>query len=257
MDIHVELLGIPGAGKTSATPVVLDELRAGGIEAFDSTQAIVAAARLDERDRATRGVVRRLPSRWSRRFVERSHHPFLGISDVLLRYPDWGVTVIEILKTRESSEPERDRVLAWTLSVGWQYALAQRYPGGCLVLDEGFAHRAVTLLGFQFGRDETDHDLLRKYTAAIPPPSLVVHVAADPEAVHDRAGVPERFRFLDSEAQLRYLRDAEECVRETSSLLSTRGVDVCLVENDGTLDSMRAGAASAVGSWLSRRTAGR
>lgn len=125
-----------------------------------------------------------------------------------------------------------------------------------MVLDEGFAHRAVTLLGFQFGGHETDHDLLRKYIAALPPPSLVIHVAADPVAVHRRAGVPERFRFLDRDGQLRYLRDADACVLETASLLLGRGIDVLLVENDGTLDSMRASAASLVRSWLSRNATG-
>ena len=255
MASHIELLGIPGSGKTTLAPTLITQLRLHGFKALNAKEAVVAAARADERDWTTRQVVRVLPPRWAFRSVERSYQPFLGIRDMLLHHPDWGSAVMEITRRRQDLEPQQDRVLSWTLQVGWHYAIWRRHPVGPLVFDEGFAQRVVALLGYRFGRGEGDSSLLEDYVRAIPAPDLVVRIDTDPDAVHRRGGVPDRFAFLDGVSQMQYLRDVSDCVMTASDLLTRRGVDVRVVRNDGNLHDARSEVAAVVSSWVAETDA--
>lgn len=247
----VEFIGIPGSGKTTLMRTVLTRLSGAGLAPLDLNAAVVAAARHSLRDSALGPVLRFVPDRLARRLISRSHERFLSLSDALAGKPDLGIAVIDSLRNRSASAPDSDQAVRWMFETLWKHELWRRGNGAnWLVLDEGFSHRAITLFGYRYGEDEGDFAALGRYLDAIPLPSLVIKVDTEPIACFERAGVPPRFRRLDREAQRRYLDAAGRCAADVAKLLTDRGVDVRVIDNNGLVEDSRAQLIDELDAWI-------
>lgn len=251
MDRVVEFIGIPGAGKTTLMPTVLAHLSAAGLSPLDLNAAVIAAARRSLRDGALGPMLRFAPDRVARHLIARSHERFLSLSDALASQPALGIAVIESVQNRSVSAPDADQALRWLLDTLWKRELCRRGNGeGWLVIDEGFSHRSITLFGYRYGDDERDFAALQRYMEAIPLPSLVVKVNAEPLLCFERAGVPPRFRSLDEEEQRRYLDAAANCAEDAVKLLAGRGVALTEIDNNGSIEDSRAELIEQIDAWI-------
>ncbi len=257
--IHVELLGVPGAGKTTLFTYVMDALTDAGFAVRTIDEAVFQALRRDMVDRAfgplLRGTPRRIARRLSKHVANRSQDRMVALRDFLLDRPDVVVAVLEAIVRRRATDLRSDLAMTWILDLVWQYQLAKpalEDPGTALVFDEGFCNRAVSLFGHGFS--VADEPLLRRYIDAIPAPDLVVVVHADTTASAARATDRRRYRSLDADAIITYTASAARCVRRTKDLLvSQRGLHVVDVPNHGCIDESVAHLRSGIHEWLAGR----
>jgi adenylate kinase len=257
MPTRIEFLGVPGAGKSSLVPEATDELRRSGVVAGGMSSAVHAALRSGMQDRLIGPVIRYMPRRFGRsiykRLSVRSQDRMVALRSFLLEYPEATIAILEALKDRRDIDPRQDLALGWIVELLWQYQLVndRGASNSCLVLDEGFCNRALTLFGYRFS--EEDEPRLRQYIEAIPKPDLVFVVTGDIETAAARATRRERFRHLSAREAVEYTRDTAACVEETARLLEKRGVEVRTVRNDSSLDAASRDVRRIIREWLDGR----
>ncbi len=250
----IEFLGVPGAGKSSLVPVVTGELQRAGVNAVEIAEATYAALRDGMQDRLIGPVFRNMPrslgSSLSKHLVARSQDRMLAMRGFLLDHPETAIAILEALSDRKDVDPRQDLALGWILELLWSYQLAtsQGGSGSLLVLDEGFANRAVTLFGYRFS--EEDEPRLRQYIESIPKPDLVIVVAGDTEVCAARASNRIRFAHLGYSELVRFTREAATCVDVTSRLLAEHGVDVRTVQNESLLSVASSEVRRIIRDWL-------
>ena len=255
---RIEFLGAPGAGKSSLYAEVMDELRLAGVEVVGIDDAVYDALRAEIRDRLVGPMVRHTPSRVGRRYyrhlVARSQDRVLALRGFFLEYPETVKAILDGIESRKEFDQRQDLALGWMLELLWKYqlAMAPRVTAECLVQDEGFANRAVSLFGYRFSAD--DEPNLRRYIASIPEPDLVIVVTADAETAASRNTGRVRFSHLTEAEAVEYTRDAIRCVEYTSRLLHERGVDVVEVKNDAPPSVVSGDVRQVVREWLDRES---
>jgi hypothetical protein len=221
------------------------------------SSAVHAALRSGMQDRLIGPVIRYLPRRFGRniykRLSVRSQDRMVALRRFLLEHPDTAIAILEALKDRKDVDPRQDLAFGWIVELLWQYQLVsdRGAPTSCLVLDEGFCNRAVTLFGYRFS--EEDEPRLRRYIEAIPKPDLVFVVTGDVETAAARATRRERFRHLNAQEAVEYTQDAAACVEETARLLEMRGVEVRTVRNDSSLGTASNDVHRIIREWLDAR----
>jgi hypothetical protein len=157
-------------------------------------------------------------------------------------------TILEVQRGRVDRDRRQDLALGWILNLMARHQLATETPiKGHLVIDEGFAQRAVALVGHGF-EPGPDQSVLDEYLAVIPRPDLVVAVATPLEVCRQRMeerGWSERVADLDAAARESFLISAGEVVARVATGLEAAGI--MLIWVDGTTpppDSLSRVAAS-------------
>ena len=254
----IELVGTPGAGKTTLARRLVADLCAAGVPAVTMTEAA--------RTRAARtrvaAVTGRLPERLAGVVLWQRHLAGARVHAVALgwRRP---ALVRHVLGTQW-----RRPGVSWRLrghALRWWFAHAGRSaflaaaarPGDLLVVDDGFVHRAAGLHAAP-GQPPSD-TRVRRYVADVPAPDLLVVVTAAPgtcaDRVRDRG--PWRHRVLDAGELDRHLAHADRAVATAVAAARARGWDVIAVDNDGRdLDAVAAELCRAVLAWRGQAMAG-
>lgn len=233
--VVVELVGTPGAGKSTAA----EELRVRCREAGVAACSIVEAAR----PHAARTLVGRLVSAIA---PERLRGPALwqvfnaagivsGARLALGRSPLIR-DVVRAERARPIPAASKRHTLFWFLQLaGRRRFLARRpEPGEVLVIDDGFLHRAVAL---HASVDETpDPEAIARYVASVPVPDLVVVVHAPSDVCVSRIrarGIWRHRRGMSDDDLVRYVDHAEAAVDAAVSQARRLGWRVVDVDNDG------------------------
>lgn len=240
--VVIELVGIPGAGKTTLARRLVVDLAATGTSATTMTEA---GRRRAARTR-TGAAARRLPPRLASLLLWQRHLAGgrAGAIALCWRHPR---LVVRVLATQWSRPGVPARLRAHVLR--WWFAHAGRRaflagtarPGDVLVVDDGFVHRAATLHAGP-GQPPRD-DAVSAYVAAVPRPDLLVVVTADPPTCADRVRARGvwRHRPLDPVALAWHLVHAEQAVAAAVRTARDLGWDVLEVDNDGqALDAVAA-----------------
>jgi thymidylate kinase len=238
----VELVGTPGAGKTTAA----EELRARCREAGLTAHSIVEAAR----PHAARTPVGRVVSPL---VPQRLRGPLLwqvfyaagllsGARLALGRSP-LVRDVVRAERARPLPAASKRHTLFWFLQLaGRRRFLARRpSPGEVLVIDDGFLHRAVAL---HASVDETpDPEAVTRYVTSVPVPDLVVVVHAPPEVCVRRIrarGIWRHRRGMSDDDLTRYVVNADAAVEAAVGEARRLGWRVIDVDNTGDdLDAFR------------------
>jgi AAA domain len=229
----IELIGTPGAGKTTLCPEIIDRLHERGWR----PSTIVDAARDHARRtpagrvvaRCTRGAVRRLLLWWLFYVLATAH-----AAAFVFEHPRLSRTVIRTQLRRPLPLARRLHVCFWFFQLGGR----QRFLRGTarerevLVVDDGFVHRAVHL--FASHNERTSHDLVDRYIDSLAEPALVVHVRCDQETCEDRVrrrGVWRHSRRLTVGELSRYLIESEHVTTSATRRARQRGWPVVEVDN--------------------------
>jgi adenylate kinase len=253
---RIEFLGVPGAGKSALYREAIDEFGRAGVGAVNLADAVFAVLHAGMRDRvvgpALRYAPRRIGRKYYRQLAARSQDRELALREFMLEHPETVIAILRALDDRRAVDPDQNLVLGWILEFLWKYQLTTGSSSAApyLVLDEGFANRAISLFGYGFSSD--DEPLLRQYIESIPQPDLVITVTADAETAAVRSTGRGRFSHLSDEDAVQHTRDAARCAAATSRLLKERGVDVYEVRNESSLAAASASVRQIVRDWLDR-----
>lgn len=231
----VELIGTPGAGKTTLVPALTEALAARGI----SARTVVEAGRPYALRTPLGAAVGRLAPQPLRRpllwqvFYQASAAYRLRF---FARHPRLIHHVLREQRRRPIPAEERRHALSWFFVLAGQYEFLRAHarPGEALVLDEGFAHRAVQMHASDVETPEPAR--IAAYASLLPRPHLLVAVHAPWEVCVERIyrrGLWERFRHKGRAQVERYVANAHRVVDVAVHNVRRGGWTVIDVDNGG------------------------
>lgn len=206
----VEFLGPPGSGK-STLAAQLPALVPGSRSLPEAVRSALAHRGSDAITRAVARLARSAESRMWDAAYARSTDRFSALSRFTAARPETVDAVVEAQRSRVDRDLAPEVVLDWVLNLMARYQLAtEGDPGGCLVIDEGFAQRGVAL--FAAGFDESaDTVALQAYLEAAPRPDFLVVVETPLDVCADRldrGAWSERLRGRSDAEKARFLESA-------------------------------------------------
>lgn len=231
----VEMLGAPGAGKTTMVVAVEDGCRAAGLTPF----TIEGAARCFAlRTVLGRVVDRVVPDRFDRRAQWAVYRLASGWHTV--RFAVLHLRLTRYLLTSQRGRPAAGdargrRVVYWYLRMMGAYGFlrSKAAPDEVLVIDEGFIHRAVQLHASAV--ESPTGSQIAEYVGLLPRPDLVVHVDAPSAACWRRVqerGAWARLSHRSPAEIERFVQHAHATVTLVRAELDRRGWLVLAVDND-------------------------
>jgi hypothetical protein len=246
----VELLGVPGAGKTTISQELVGLLGAHGVRA----DTIVSAGR----SRAAASPVGRvLAVRRSSRARRAVEWQLFSIGAALACVP-FARAHRELTRRVVGDQLRRDLPLRLRVHIIRSFLrLCGRYrcltamtgPTEALVLDDGFVHRAVQVHASAF--EDVEAGRVGDYIGRVPAPDLVVFVTARVATCERRVrerGVWRHSRHLSPDQLSRYLRNAEIVVDAAADQVRRLGWNLVQIDNDGrALDEVRRDLDEALG----------
>ena len=229
----VELLGVPGSGKSTLSSALVADLS----NAVDLEQGVLRAMRARGEDDIARFVARIARSSdnrlWKRAYA-RSTDRFSALTRFIGGHPNLLEAVLAAQRLRSDRDRDQGVVLGWVLNLMARYQVATESGGmGWLVVDEGFCQRGVALFGF--GYHEEDRDLLGAYLEAIPIPDVLIVIDTPLEDCRRRLeerGWSERLDGLGVEERNRFLTDSSTVVEAVAAIAGASGAR--LIRVDGT-----------------------
>jgi hypothetical protein len=235
----VELVGIPGSGKTYVKRRLAETpSTAGRLADFRQMAAELRLARMLGL-RPGGGPLAWLPARWRRRAAE-SVSRRLGIVDerCLAEYAEANPEVYELILgnvvSATKAPGERALLLSWFHRLMGDLRLVDESAGApqVLLLEEGFAQRGISLFAFS---PETTQNALSDYAGAVPAPEVLVVVRASLETAFRRLvqrGWPHRAGALDTAGRQRFLAHCSDLVEATVAAFRRRGTPMLEIDND-------------------------
>ncbi len=229
----VELIGTPGAGKTSLLPVVMDSLSEQGV----TPRTMVGASRVYVA-RTTLGayIARFAPPRLRRALLWQLFCQFSRAYQFrfLLRHVRLARHLMQGQAHRDASVKFRRHALRWYLRMLGQYEFLRTHlrPNEALVIDQGFVHRAVDLHASD--RGEPDLAAVSAYLDLVPQPDLIIHVNAPlgvcEARVFDR-GPWAHFRRESPAALSRFITNSHVVVGQVVERMRAKGWNLIEVDN--------------------------
>ena len=240
----VEFIGIPGSGKTTLMASAHAALGDSGVKAVTLADAVSIGMKRGVGDRLIDVVMTRLPERMLSRYSEsgfiRSNALLVSLVDFMAAHPRSASAFLDGQARRADFELGTDLVIRWYLQLVARYQLASTAldEDHVLLLDEGFAQRAIT--GFAHRFSEDDHDDVTAYLRAAPRPMLLVHLALGTDLAAERLagrGEPEVTKRLwgtDTDPA-RFLADTARCVDYVVGAAREAGWEVWELDGAGDL----------------------
>jgi hypothetical protein len=239
----IELLGAPGAGKSSLLPAVHAACEAAGLTSGTVMQfARPLALRTGPGrlltalpDGRTRSRAAWVLFRWA-----------AAIASIAHAGRTWPLAAVAVRSQRGrpvGAESRDRRVLYWFHRLLGAHGLFLRRGSvdEVLVLDEGYVHRVVQLFASEV--EDPDPVALERYLRAVPVPDLLVTVHAPVDRCLERItsrGVWARFEGRGPDALRRFVTHAHRAVELAMRHARDEGWAVVEVDNSGDLDSSRA-----------------
>lgn len=213
----VELVGPPGAGKSSLLPATCALLASDGHEALEATAAVDRALR---ESRLGRRAVRLLDQH-----AGRSRTAFVDVPyGILFANRHRMATAAAARAVLRSPVPWRHRALIFArfikVAARWEF-LRSRLGNRAAVFDEGLLHRAVNLFAWRTGSLRS----ARRYLVAVPLPDLAIFVDAPDAIISARLqqrGLPVRLRRQSSSVVDMFLGNACAITRMTPNATRSR-----------------------------------
>ncbi len=238
----VELVGTPGAGKTTLGREVVRILRAEGVRATTVIDGAREHAARTLPGRVVRGIAPqrlRQPLLWETFYVLATLSA-IGFSLDHARLAG-GVLAAELGRPIPTSRKRHDLFWFFQLAGRTRLFSSTSRPGEALVLDDGFLHRSVQLHASHL--DVPDGARVRTYVDRIPRPDLAIVVRTDRGLCERRVrerGVWRHSRHLTDEELSRYISNAERVVDVVAHRARERGWTLAEVQNGARdLDAVR------------------
>jgi len=226
----VEFLGVPGAGKSTIADA-LSKTLPGAVGLDDAVRLSLGRRGDDPITRLAARMTRSPSSRlWSAAYARSTDR-----LSALIRFASAGPNLLESVLVAQRERAERDLrpdlVLGWILNLMARYQLAtESGEASWLVVDEGFAQRAVALLAA--GYEQNDEPALQAYLDASPKPDVLVVVESPLEVCRarlDQRGWSERLTGAGEADRQVFLEASARIVSEIGSTSARRNQEIIRV----------------------------
>ena len=231
----IELIGTPGAGKTTLIPAIVGSLRERGIEAF----TVVDAARPYAQRTFWGKVVHSLaPRSLHRPLLWQLFYRLSTLYRLLfaIKHPRliWQVLSSQ-LQRPEAADVRQRKVLHWYFRLTGYYEFLRGHArsGEALVFDEGFVHRVVQL--FASSVEEPDKAQVRAYIDLLVQPDLVVFARTPWQTCKRRIvhrGLWQRASHKSPAEISEFVFNAHLAVNLAVDHMKSKGWNIIEVDND-------------------------
>jgi thymidylate kinase len=233
----IELIGTPGAGKTTLVPAIQEHLRENdGIQAY----TVVEASRIF----ASRTVVGRIVTRMAPQILHRAllwqifiFHSFIHRCKFSAKHSRLVKQVLQSqLRRPQAAGVRKRRVLKWFFHLAgcYEFITSRACPFEAFVLDEGFVHRVVQMNASVV--EKPDLATITAYVDLLPRPDIVIVPLAPVHVCEQRVikrGVWRQFQDKSPEEISIYLSNSYQVVQMTTDYLKHKGWTVIEVNNGG------------------------
>lgn len=243
MPVHIEFIGLPGAGKSLLALQLARCLNRRSVHAMTFKETLnICLRRAADPEGGWKSMCKRiLFSNLIRRFWPPFLYPkeqVVAFNEFLVAHPNLFECLARVFTTQLQHRGERERIFRYLFNElsGFQLATEFLQPKEALVWDEGFCHRALTIWGrLGSGRFESD---IQAYIASIPLPDRVYYISADPLLCIERMNVRGFAPFVEHHDQHQVIRKMERLQNIAllvCEALKLRGVPVETIQNKGSL----------------------
>jgi AAA domain len=232
----IELIGTPGAGKTTLARQLVEELREKGSEA----STVIEAARPHAARTRLGRAIDRLPDRIRRPLLWQLFYALGAVEGVVFAFEHHALArrVVWTQLTRSDQAATRRHALYWYLQLAGRHRLlvATSNDGESILFDDGFLHRVVAL--FASHTEEPNPKEVAAYVDLVPQPDALIHVVA-PRGVCERRvrarGVWRHSLRLSGGELSRAIENAEKVVEAAVFRAKELGWTVVEIENGDDL----------------------
>lgn len=177
---YVELVGIPGAGKSTIASALTSNLS----DSVTLSEAVRIALSKTGHDAISRLIAQFSPRLWSR-IYPRSPDRFTALTRFMITQPRLVETVLAAHRHKTRRGAARTETLGYLLNMFARYQiLADSGMNGIVVNDEGFAQRAIMIFANDY--DISEEILLKRYISLMPKPDILIYVETPIETCQKR-----------------------------------------------------------------------
>lgn len=237
---YVEIAGIPGSGKTSVVNSFVGSRFNSSLRYYSYRQVALQVLQ-NARNRLGAALVEVLPAGLQNRllyqFLLSSRIGRAALCRAVANHAELAVKIFDNI-AKEENTVHQQLLASWLTHLLTCYQLAVESLGQdqCLMLDEGFVGRVITLFGFHDGMDFGDG--LGEYLPKIPPVDILFVVETPVEVCLDRMsrrGFPKRLTDLDQVKRRSILRQCETCIEKAADFLASGGTRVVRISGENDL----------------------
>lgn len=233
---HVELVGVAGAGKSTLASAL--ESRNPAIHSIDDMFAEIAADLLFPGPASALGS--KLSSKTLSHLARVSGITDRSVNYFSVKYPG-SIPLIGRNIRKYTDDPWRtDYVSGKILDLVEKFGTIDEHATDerTLLVDEGFAFAAASILHPPQRSQSFSDDDLQEYAATVPVPDVIVYVRASPETcvrrIREReSGFPPSLERLDGGPHLELLEEADAVAETITGAFEARGSRIVKVETDG------------------------
>ena len=250
MNLHIEIIGLPGSGKSTCSRLTRKLLGRAGSPGYTLSQIERLATRRAS-DGGHRPRLRSILSRLSLVTAEESALRLRLFHASLVTFmADHGELFhlfFDRQIRREFTLEDRRHDLSYFLTLCSRFQMAKDKLASRenIVLDEGFSYIPIRTVGHG---DSIIEENLERYLDLIPVPDLLVHLHSTPEVTESRmrsrqSGYPGPLGEWTAVERMGFWRRCAHYVDRMVSGLAARGVEVVTVENTGEIDELESALA--------------
>jgi len=214
--LHIEFIGLPGAGKTTLRKRLLSSLQQDGDSRCISSEDAFLETSKDSIDWILRYPLRYLPHSialsFSRKLTNRSRMQFEAQNQFIAGHGAALNAFLASVTCLRMSNLDRQRVIGSFLSMGalWQCTSTASTKNKVVFFEEGLVQKSFMFVDHS-QRETNDKDKILRYLENIPHADLVIHVSASIQTSWSRMlsrpdGLTDRLKHADDDTIGCFLR---------------------------------------------------
>ncbi len=235
--MRIELLGLPGSGKSSLYRGIVHQSNFSSRRILSLNQALYEGLTKSNKKKLD---IKNLTYRLSGSKHIKNNHFYLKyklnyLSVFIAKNTDLAELILHFINKEYYSGHEKEMVLSWFYGLFSDYHVISNFlpDEKDFIIDEGFIQRTITL--FSYGDSWVDLNGVEKYLELIPKPETVIYVEAEPEHCYERLlsrGFPKRLARKNKEEIDEFFEKCLICINEVKCYYEKNNLNLVVVRNN-------------------------